>query len=144
MSSYATARRLGTGAPGGPGGETETLEALGRMRLVDRVEDSLGALLERAVDILHDNRSAVLAVAHALETHKTLSGDDIEAVIDGRQGTTVDGRLYTDPAFLAKLEEYHAAAAGAHQQHGAVTIVLPPSTHAPQSAAASTPHEDPR
>lgn len=143
VSSYATARRLGTGAPGGSGGEPEGIEVLGRMRLVDRVEESLGALLERAVDILHDNRSAVLAVAHALETHKTLSGDDIEAVIDGRHGTTVDGSVYTDPAFLTKLEEYHSAAAGAHQQHGAVTVVLPPGGHLLHTAAA-VPHEDPR
>ena len=146
VSSYATARRLGTGAPGGSGGEPEGIEVLGRMRLVDRVEESLGALLERAVDILHDNRSAVLAVAHALETHKTLSGDDIEAVIDGRQGTTVDGSVYTDPAFLAELEEYHSAAAGAHQQHGAVMIMLPPGGHVvrPAAEAAAVPHEDPR
>ena len=32
--------------------------------------------------------SQVLAVAHALETHKTLTGEDIEAVIEGRRGPT--------------------------------------------------------
>ena len=33
-----------------------------------------------------ENRSQVLAVTHALEAHKTLSGDDIEAVIEGAPG----------------------------------------------------------
>ena len=57
----------------------------------------------------------MLALAHALETHKTLSGDDVEAVLDGRPGMAVDGSVYAEPAFAAQLEEYHAAAAGAHQ-----------------------------
>ncbi|GAA2562764.1 ATP-dependent metallopeptidase FtsH/Yme1/Tma family protein [Pseudonocardia hydrocarbonoxydans] len=145
VSSYNTARRLGTGAPGSAGGESDTLEALGRMQLVDRVEDSLGALLERAVDILEENRSAVLAVAHALETHKTLSGDDIEAVIDGRRGATVDGRIYRDEGFLAELEDYHSAAAGAHHGHSAVTLALPLGDRRPAAGteAAATPHEPP-
>ena len=34
--------------------------------------------------ILRENRAGVLAVAHALETHKTLTGEDVEAVLDGR------------------------------------------------------------
>ena len=67
----------------------------------------------------------MLAIAHALETHKTLTGEDIEAVVEGREGLTVDGRVYRDPAFVASLEDYHAAAAGAHRGHTSVKLALP-------------------
>lgn len=148
VSSYSTARRLDVGSPGGRGqggGAPESSEAVLRRALADRIEDSLSVLLERAEGILRDDRAAVLSVAHALETHKTLTGDDIEAVLDGREGISVDGRVYRDPEFVAKLEEYHSAAAGAHHGHGAVTLALPPGGRmvAAGSEAAATPHESP-
>lgn len=146
VSSYSTARRLEVGSPGGRGAATpESPEALLRRALADRIEDSLSGLLERAGQILRDNRSSVLAVAHALETHKTLTGDDIEAVLDGREGVSVDGRDYHDPAFVAKLEEYHAAAAGAHHGHSAVTLALPAGGRLarPGSEAAAVVHGEP-
>ena len=43
----------------------------------------------------------MLAIAHALETHKTLTGEDIEAVVEGREGPLVDGRIYAEPGFGA-------------------------------------------
>jgi len=102
-----------------------------RKALADRIEDHLADLLAGAEAILRDNRAGVLALAHALETHKTLSGDDVQAVLDGRPGTSVDGRIYTEPEFVARLEEYHAAAAGAHRSHSAVTLAFPPGGHLP-------------
>lgn len=59
-------------------------------------------------------------MAHALETHKTLSGDDVLAVFEHRAGPLVDGRPYADPDFIQQLEDYHQAAASAHRTHGKV------------------------
>ncbi len=89
VSSYSTARRLEVGSPGGGRGgppKGESTEKVLRAALADRIEDSLAELLDRAEAILRENRAGVLAVAHALETHKTLSGDDVEAVLEGRPG----------------------------------------------------------
>ncbi|MFR9803840.1 AAA family ATPase [Pseudonocardia sp. RS010] len=128
VSSYSSARRLEVGSPGGgkgaPGKDGSTEDVL-RRALADRIEDHLGLLLDRAAEILRENRSSVLAIAHALETHKTLTGEDVEAVLTGQEGPTVDGRIYADPEFLTLLEEYHAAAAGAHRAHAPVRLALP-------------------
>ncbi|GAA4713739.1 AAA family ATPase [Pseudonocardia yuanmonensis] len=143
VSSYSSARRLEVGAPGGgrgaPGKDGSTEEVL-RRALADRIEDHLDTLLDKAAEILAENRSAVLAIAHALETHKTLTGEDVEAVLTGRQGPTIDGRIYADPDFLAQLEEYHAAAAGAHRAHAPVRLALPAIRDREEgSSAAATP-----
>jgi cell division protease FtsH len=134
VSSYSTARRLEVGSPGGGRGgpaKGESTEAVLRKALADRIEDQLAELLDKAEAILRDNRAGVLAIGHALETHKTLSGDDVEAVLDGRAGVTVDGSVYSDPEFAARLEEYHAAAAGAHRGHTTVKLALPAGGHLP-------------
>ena len=132
VSSYSTARRLEVGSPGGGRGgpqKGESTEKVLRAALADRIEDQLSALLEQAEDILRENRAAVLAIAHALETHKTLTGEDIEAVVEGREGLTVDGRVYREQAFVTSLEDYHAAAAGAHRGHTSVKLALPAGGH---------------
>jgi cell division protease FtsH len=148
VSSYSTARRLEVGSPGGGRGgppKGESTEKVLRAALADRIEDQLADLLEKAEAILRDNRAGVLAIAHALETHKTLTGDDIEAVLDGREGITVDGTVYSDPQFVASLEDYHAAAAGAHRGHTTVKLALPPGGHLRREAdAAATVAHDPR
>ena len=134
VSSYSTARRLEVGSPGGGRGgppKGESTEKVLRQALADRIEDQLAELLDKAGTILKDNRAAVLAVAHALETHRTLSGEDIEAVLESRPGITVDGTVYGDAEFVAKLEEYHAAAAGAHRGHTSVKLALPPGGRLP-------------
>jgi ATP-dependent Zn protease len=41
-------------------------------------------MLERTATILKENRREVLALAHALESHKTLTGEDVIAVLEGR------------------------------------------------------------
>jgi hypothetical protein len=129
VSSYSTAKRLEVGAPGGGQGgrnkKGQDPEAELRRALADRIEDTLTVLLRRVEDLLRTDRAKVLCLAHALETHKTMSGEDIVAVMQHTQGPLVDGRPYADPGFLGQLEEYHQAAAAAHRSHGNVTLGMP-------------------
>jgi len=119
----------GNRAVGGPpgGGKGGGTRGEGPMwgRLADRIEENLGTLLTRAEGILRDNERYVLSLAHALETHKTLSGEDVTAVFEGTQGPLVDGRPYADDAFIDQLRTYHQAAMRAHQQHSKPDIPLP-------------------
>jgi hypothetical protein len=142
VSSYSSAKRLEVGSPGGGAGgrnkKGQDPEVELRRALADRIEDRLNVLLHRVEDILVEHRSGVLTLAHALETHKTLSGDDVVAVLEHREGPFVDGRVYADPALIQELEEYHAGAATAHIEHGPVNIALPAATHrvlVPQAVA---------
>lgn len=112
ISSHASNRRFEIGSPGVGGSSKELRGALG-----NRIEDHLSELLKKAEKILQENRSEVLALAHALETFKTLSGEDVAAVIEGVQGSIVDGRPYRNKRFLAKIEKYHKAALVAHRGH---------------------------
>src|SRR4029077_12418674 len=115
VSSYSTAKRLEVGSPGGGRGGTlkkgQDPEAQVRHALADRIEDQLTRLLERTEQILVEDRSQVLALAHALETYKTLSGEDVVAVLEHTRGPLVDGRVYADESFLTSLNDYHLAAA---------------------------------
>ena len=90
-----------------------------------RVETRLQEVYGYTRELLEVDRMVVLAVAHALETHKTLTGDDVEAVIEGREGPLVDGRPYHTPEFHEQLEAYHLVALDAHRLHGKVEIALP-------------------
>ncbi|MGE3621892.1 MAG: ATPase, partial [Acidimicrobiia bacterium] len=132
----------GGGRPGAPGEQGER-ELLADRSLGERIETRLDALLGRARDLLDENRSHVLALAHALESHKTLSGDDVVAVIEGRPGPAVDGRPYHDPVVRSRLEEYHEAAVGAHAHHAALTLPLPSlNGHHPRLAADAVAFEE--
>ena len=124
ISSHASNRRFEMGSPGGGKGKDDTDKQM-RMALSDRIEENLGKLLVQAEEILRENRNQVLALAHALETHKTLSGEDVAAVIDGLQGSIVDGRPYLDAQFLAEIEKYHQASVIAHQEHRVPDVHLP-------------------
>jgi len=93
--------------------------------LGQRIERKLEELLSSAEQILREYRTQVLAVAHALEAHKTVTGEDIEAIIDGRAGPLVDGRVYATPEFAAAAEAYHAQALSAHKGHGIIDVPLP-------------------
>ncbi len=129
VSSYSTAKRLEVGSPGGGQGgrlkKGQDPEAQARHALADRIEDNLKTLLDRTDEIIRDNRSHVLALAHALETHKTLSGEDVVAVMEHTRGPLVDGTVYGDPAFTVRLEEYHHSAARAHHEHSQEQLALP-------------------
>ena len=129
VSSYSTARRLEVGSPGGGRGGTlkkgQDPEAEARRALADRIEDNLKTLLDRTEQILRENRNHVLSLAHALETHKTLSGDDVMAVVEHQVGPLVDGTPYADESFLAELNDYHLAAARAHREHSPSKLNMP-------------------
>jgi cell division protease FtsH len=129
VSSYSMAKRLEVGSPGGGRGgalkKGQDPEAQARRALADRIEDNLTTLLGRVEQILRENRSHVLALAHALETHKTLSGEDVVAVLEHSQGPLVDGRPYGDESFLAALNDYHLSAARAHREHSQEQLKLP-------------------
>jgi cell division protease FtsH len=136
VSSSQAARRLEGGTPGGaravasvgPGADRGSMPGI--QKLADRIEDNLGALLVKAEALLRENERHVLAVAHALESHKTLSGEDITAVFEGGRGPLVDGDPYADDAFIDRLREYHAAAARAHHEHNQPDVPLPVATPA--------------
>jgi hypothetical protein len=124
----------GPGGSGGPGSSEESPSRRARHALADRVEDNLSRLLERAQEILRDSEPQVLALAHALETHKTLSGEDVTAVFERTRGPLVDGAPYGDDAFLDRLRAYHTAAARAHREHSHPDVPMP--TPAPALAGA--------
>ena len=129
VSSYSTAKRLEVGSPGGGRGgalkKGQDPEAHVRHALADRIEDQLTTLLDRTEQILRENRNQVLALAHALETYKTLSGEDVVAVLEHTRGPLVDGRPYADESFLAALNDYHQAAARAHREHSQEQLNMP-------------------
>ncbi|MEV4416856.1 AAA family ATPase [Catellatospora sp. NPDC049609] len=135
VSSYSTAKRLEVGAPGGGQGgrrkKGQDTEADIRRALADRIEDMLSELLERTGQMLVQHRRDVLALAHALETHKTLTGDDVVAVLEGRPGPAVDGTLYRSEEFLTQLDAYHEAAVTAHLGHSRITMALPATSVTP-------------
>ncbi|GAA2673785.1 hypothetical protein GCM10010412_054470 [Nonomuraea recticatena] len=93
--------------------------------LSERVEFNLVRLLEQTEELLREHRREVLCLAHALETHKTLNGEDVVAVLEGRQGPLVDGAIYRSQELLEELEEYHRDAARAHREHNRVERDLP-------------------
>ncbi len=124
ISSHASNRRNEVGAPGGNRGKDDGTKDL-RMALGDRIENNLSTLLGRAEDILKENKFKVLALAHALETHKTISGDDVIAVMNGEKGPLVDGRPYAVQANLDAIWNYHLAAVVAHQKHERPDLPIP-------------------
>jgi cell division protease FtsH len=100
-------------------------DRMGVGRLGERIEFLLSGLLEKAEQILAENRHDVLALTHALETHKTLTGDDVIAVIERRQGPLIDGTIYEGSELADDLESYHEAAVSAHEGHTNVQLNLP-------------------
>ena len=119
--SYAATRAPQDAHPVADGNDRNVLEtALGK-----RAESHLATMAERTGTLLSENRGSVLAVAHALELHKTISGQDVVAIIDGREGPVVDGRPYHQPAFAAQLEAYHERAVSAHSGDRSLPLPVP-------------------
>ncbi|MDQ4133465.1 MAG: AAA family ATPase [Actinomycetota bacterium] len=126
VASHGVTEGVGVRGGGRPGNrEDQNMFELLDSTLGSRVEDNLASIMERTKMLLTDNRRAVLAVAHALETHKTVTGDDIQAIIEGRPGTLIDGSPYGRPDFMNIAEEYHSRVVAAHQGHGKVDVPLP-------------------
>ena len=128
IASHGVTHQVGIGGGGRPGeGKKPDEKKLLEGSLGGRIEMKLAELLVRTEALLADNRREILAVAHALETFKTLTGDDIEAIIEGTRGPLVDGTVYVHPDFLPAVEDYHASAMEAHDGHTPVQVVLPPA-----------------
>jgi ATP-dependent Zn protease len=126
VASHAVSSRLQIGGglaprPGEKENERDPLDG----HLGQRIEGNLHVLLGRAEQLLRDNYFEVLSVAHALETYKTLAGEDVIAVIEGTIGPLVDGRPYQWQNVRDELVAYHELAAAAHQAHGRVEATLP-------------------
>ena len=126
VASHGVTQKVGIGGGGRPGEKGKGKEKdLLESDLGERIEAKLDELLERTRQLLVSERPTVLTVAHALETHKTLTGEDIEAIIEGRPGPLIDGRGYRDRQFLKQAEAYHAQAVAAHKGHGKMELALP-------------------
>lgn len=128
LSSHGAISKVGIGMGSKPGprgqGERSGTKELPVM-LGDRVELKLDELYRKVRDLLEDNRLLVLSIAHALETNKTVTGEDVMAIIEHRQGPLLDGRIYQDPKFLSELEKYHEVVAKAHRDHETVGVKMP-------------------
>jgi cell division protease FtsH len=125
VSSHGVTHRVGIGGGGRPGSGQQKEKDLLKSGLGERIEENLESLMQRTEALLAENWLEVLAVTHALETNKTLTGDDIKAVVDGTRGPLVDGTEYHTPEFAQQAQEYHERALVAHQQHSSVDIPLP-------------------
>jgi cell division protease FtsH len=125
IASHGVTHRVGVGGGGQPGAGDDKERDLLKSTLAARIESKLDELFTRTEALIAENRLEVLAVTHALETHKTLTGEDIEAVITGQQGPLVDGRPYHSREFLEQAEAYHEVVVAAHGVHGKVDVPLP-------------------
>jgi hypothetical protein len=111
-------------AGGGRPGEQKEKDLL-KSGLGERIEENLEGVLRRTESLLADNSLEVLAVTHALETNKTLTGDDIKAIVDGTPGPLVDGTEYHSPEFAEQAREYHRQVVIAHKEHASVDVPMP-------------------
>ncbi|MDP8971348.1 MAG: AAA family ATPase [Actinomycetota bacterium] len=144
VASHGVTRQAGIpGGAGRPGGTEEKESELLNSDLGERIEGKLKELLERTEQLLRANRREVFAVAHALETNKTVTGDDVKSIIDGTPGPLIDGRAYRSEEFLEAAEAYHALVVAAHQRHAKVDSPLPALTGpAPVGALAVDPPDE--
>jgi len=126
--STVSNHRFDLGAPGSAKTGKDDAAQL-RTALADRIKSNLASLLVKAEQLPLENRSHVLALAHALETFKTLSGEDVAAVIDQTQGSIIDGRPYASPDLMAQIEKYHDASLVAHREHRKPDVALPIINH---------------
>jgi cell division protease FtsH len=138
VTSHGVTEKVGIGGGGRPGEKGKEGKDLLKGDLGGRIEGKLADLLERTSTLVTENRGTVLTVAHALEAHKTLTGDDVQAVIEGRPGPLVDGRAYATSEFLAEAEAYHQRVVEAHRHHSPVDVSLPVAI-GPRSANGSSP-----
>jgi len=90
-----------------------------------RAEARLSMLADRTGAMLTEHRISVLAVGHALETHRTIGGQDITAIMNREQGPVVDGRPYADPEFITELEAYHLSASSIHGSERSLPLPVP-------------------
>lgn len=104
----------------------------------EQVESRLKALYARTVELVRSHEVQILGIAHALEQHHTINGEDIDAIFNGGKGPLVDGDWYRSDEFEYLYRRYHAAAVEAHKNQtkleapfpvvGTVVIVPAPLT----------------
>ena len=112
LASHAVQQQFGIGGGRGRGGgddDDDPERELLRSGLGDQIERRLTDRYEVVRTLLEENRLEVLAVAHALETHRTITGEDVSAIVDRGIGPFLDGRGYYTPAAVEALESYHRA-----------------------------------
>ena len=143
VASHGVTHEVGIGGGGKPGGDKKKDTDLLETGLGERIEEKLEEMLRQTEALLRKNRRAVLAVAHALETHKTVTGEDIEAIIEGRPGPLIDGRPYASGSFDEIAEAYHGEVVAAHKSHEKVRIPLPAVTLGGFAAEAIAVSRDP-
>jgi cell division protease FtsH len=97
-----------------------------------RAEARLAMLADQTSAMLTENRISVLAIGHALETHRTISGQDITAIMNREPGPVVDGRPYADPEFIGELEAYHLSASSIHGSERSLPLPVPHRHAAPE------------
>ncbi len=125
VTSHGVTHKVGIGGGGRPGGSDEDQRDLLKGDLGGRIEDNLAGLLERAEALLTEHRAEVMRLAHALETYKTIAGEDVVAVIEGTEGPLIDGRAYVNQRFVDAMEAFHASVMFAHTSHEPVAVPLP-------------------
>jgi cell division protease FtsH len=112
-----------------PGNAQPVLDGSDRLffesELGRQVEGRLQELLARVSTLLGEHQSFVFAVAHALETHLTITGEDVDAIYRGVPGPGVDGWMYHTDEFRLSYEAYHLSAAEAHLRQGKPEQKLP-------------------
>ena len=126
IASHRVQRELqiGGGQPNPPPRPADTQQKL-RETLGDQIEKKLAMMLKRAESLLARHRAEVLALAHALEANKTISGDDVYAIMNHNRGPLFDGAAYFTAESQAALEVYHAQAAMAHKENRPNPLELP-------------------
>ena len=102
-------QQFGIGGGKRKGDDDDPEKELLSSALGDQIEQRLADRYDAARCLLEANRIEVLAVAHALETHKTITGEDVSAIVDREVGPFLDGRGYYRPESVKALEDYHTA-----------------------------------
>ena len=93
----------------------------------------------RIRELVDANRWFVMAVAHALEQFKTITGEDIDAIYHGRVGPTVDGRAYRSEHYRLAFGRFHAAARRAHDDQSPLEEPFPELEEARVKASTALP-----
>jgi ATP-dependent Zn protease len=123
IASHGVTKALRGGVDSRP--EDGTDRSLFETSFGRQVELRLQELLAETVELMEDNRQFVLAIAHALETYKTITGDDIDAIFRGTPGPTLDGWVYHTDDFLISYEAYHLSTIEAHKAQAKPEHSLP-------------------
>lgn len=112
-----------------------------RQEFDQRVEAKLQELYQRTFELIDANRWFLAAIAHALQQHHTITGEDIDAIYKGHVGPTLDGSVYRSEGFLEQYGAYLASAQEAHEAQGQIRVLMPkfemPSTMAGPAAGGS-------